>query len=113
MTLKEEILCIFNVTTTAVTKRSVNDVLRVKIVCETTATSSKPCVQDLHASVSSVKIFRTICYLMRRKLTPKEGSDDKASNKLMAYLVAREENMQRKEAYIAQREEKLQRQVKR
>ena len=50
---------------------------------------------------------------MRGKLTPKEGSDDKASNKLVAYLVAREENMQRKEAYIAQREEKLQRQVKR
>ena len=50
---------------------------------------------------------------MRGKLTPKEGSDDKASNKLVASLVAREENIQRKEAYIAQREEKLQRQVKR
>ena len=105
--------CIFIVTTSAVTQWRVNDVLRAKIVFETTATSSKPCVQDLHASVSSVKIFRTICYLMRRKLTSKEGSDDKDNKKLVAYLVAREENMQQKEAYIAQREEKLQRQVKR
>ena len=41
---------------------------------------------------------------MRGKLTSKEGSDDKDSKKLVAYLVAREENMQRNAAYIAQRE---------
>ena len=42
---------------------------------------------------------------MRGKLTSKEDSDDKDSKKLVAYLVAREENLQQKAAYIAQREE--------
>ena len=58
MASKKEVVCIFCITTSTISKRRFYDVFRVKIVIERAATSSKSSMKYLHASVACIKVFR-------------------------------------------------------
>ena len=57
MASKKEVVCIFCVTTSTITKRRFYDVFRVEIIIERAATSSKSSMKYLHASVACIKVF--------------------------------------------------------
>ena len=60
MTSKEEISCIFDVTTSATVQWRINDVFGVKFVIKRTTAGPKPCVQNLQVPATCVEIFRNI-----------------------------------------------------
>ena len=64
MKSKEEMFCIFNSTTSATTRRSVNDVLWLNVAFERTASSLRHCMQNLNAPVACAKISRNNCPAM-------------------------------------------------
>ena len=57
MTSKEEMLCIFDVTTSATAQWRINDVFGVKVVIKRTTAGPKPCVQNLQVPATGEEII--------------------------------------------------------